>query len=93
MIRWMRPLLLTVGILALSTAMVLAASTTLSIWVDAGTSEFDFAGTEVKVESTAPIIVHLSQENGAVVGRVDLAPGTSTARVKITLAAKPIDGP
>lgn len=89
MMRGIRPLLITGGLLALSAVVVLAAASTMSIWIAAGTTVFDFAGTDVRVESTGGVIVHLSQEDGEVVGRVELAPGSSGARVKITLVDDP----
>lgn len=89
MMRWTRPFLITAALLALSSALVLAAISTISVWVDPGTTEFEFVGVGVRVETTGPVIVHLSQEDGEVVGRVDPAPGTPGAKVKITLVVDP----
>ena len=87
--RSIRPLLFSLVVVLLGSVLALAASTTLSIQVPPGSTELDFFGDTVLVETTDFVIVHLSKVDGQVTGRVDPAPGTASARVKITLVDDP----
>lgn len=86
--RCIRPLFLTAVLLAVSATLIFAAET-LSIWVGPGTTEIDFAGVTVVVESSDDVIVYLSAVDGQVTGRVSTAPGTRSATVTIILADDP----
>ncbi|RKZ17094.1 hypothetical protein DRQ53_04495 [bacterium] len=88
-LRSIRPLLFSVVVVLLGTALALAATITLSIQVPPGNTEIDFSGDAVLVETTDFVVVYLSKIDGQVTGRVDPAPGTTSARVKITLVDDP----
>lgn len=86
--RWMRTTLLALAIVATSAGLGTALQT-LSLWVEAGVTEFEYSGYDVRVETTAEVIVYLSIEDGEVVGRVDTAPDTRSATVTITVIDDP----
>lgn len=86
--RWIRPLFLAVILLAVGATLIFAAET-LSIWVGPGTTDIDFAGVTVRVETSADVIVYLSANDGQVSGRVSTAPGTRSATVTIIIADDP----
>lgn len=86
--RWMRRTLLALALVAAS-APLGSALETLSIGIGPGTTELQYAGYDVRVETTGDVIVYLSIEDGEVVGRVDALPGTAGATVTITVIADP----
>jgi hypothetical protein len=86
--RWIQTFWLTVLILAMGAAMP-SALEERSIWVEPGVTEFEYAGFDVRVETSDDVIVHLSLVDGEVVGRVDAAPGTRGASVLITIVDDP----
>ena len=85
---WIRPFFLSLAVLVVAVTPV-AAATTLSIWVGQGVTELTFEGIDIRIESTGDVIVYLSIEDGHVVGRVELAPGSRSASVTITLVDDP----
>lgn len=87
--RWIRTFLVSVALLALGAAVLPAAESTFSIWVSPGTTDIEFAGTVVRVETSATVIVSLTAADGQIVGQVDPAPGTRSATVTITVADDP----
>lgn len=86
--RWIRTLLLALT-LVVATSALTGALETLSLYVAPGTTEFEYQGFDVRVETTGEIIVHLTVEHGEVVGQVDAMPGTRSATVTITVIADP----
>ena len=86
--RWIRTLCLSAAILGMATTLLFAAET-LAIWVGPGVTEFEYAGFDVRVETSGDVIVYLSIVDGEVVGRVDAAPGTRGANVLVTLVDDP----
>jgi hypothetical protein len=88
MMSWIRPLWLSLAVLAVAAAPVAAAST-LSIWVGSGVTELTFEGVDIRIETTGDVVVYLSMEDGHVVGRVELATGSRSATVSITLLDDP----
>lgn len=86
--RWIRPLFFSAVLLSFGATLILAAET-LSIWVGPGTTDIEFAGVTVRVETNADVIVSLSGVDGQVTGQVSTAPGTRSARVTITIADDP----
>jgi hypothetical protein len=86
--RWIRSTLLVLTLWAASASMV-GAFGVLSLYVEPGVTEFKYEGFDVRVETTADVIVYLTLEDGEVVGRVDAAPGTRSANVVITVMDDP----
>ena len=86
--RLIRPFFFTAILLALGATLLFAAET-LSIWIGPGTTDIEFAGVTVRVETNADVIVYLSASDGQVVGQVSTAPGTRSATVTIILADDP----
>jgi len=89
MTSWIRHTFLTLALLAMTVALVAAATTTFSIWVGSGVTELTYAGVDVRIDTTGDVIVYLSIEDGDVVGRVEAVPGTRSATVTITILDDP----
>jgi len=85
---WIRSLLPGLALLVLIATPVVAAST-LSLWVGSGVTELTFEGVDLRIETSGDVIVYLSMEDGHIVGRVELAAGTRSATVTITLLDDP----
>jgi hypothetical protein len=86
--RWIRPLFFSAIFLALGATLIFAAET-LSVWVSPGTTDIEFAGVTVRVETNADVIVYLSASDGQVVGQVSTAPGVRSATVTISVVEDP----
>lgn len=86
--RWIRPVFLILGFLAM-TATLVAAATTLSIWIGPGVTELTYEGVDIRIDSSGDVIVYLSFQDGDVVGRVEAIPGSGSAIVTITVLDDP----
>ena len=86
--RWIRPVFLTLGLLVVAASLV-AAATTLSIWIGPGVTELTYEGMDIRIDSSGDVIVYLSFQDGDVVGRVEGIPGGGSASVTITVLDDP----
>lgn len=86
--RFSRVLLLLAAIAALLAIPVNAAQV-LQFYVDAGTTVVEIDGREVRIETSAPVIVSLSATDGVISGGAEPAPGIRGAIVSITVLGPP----
>ena len=84
----MNKIVTTLSALMMIATPVVAAST-LSLWVGSGVTELTFEGVDLRIETSGDVIVYLSMEDGHIVGRVELAAGSRSATVTITLLDDP----
>lgn len=86
--RFPRVLLLLAAIAALL-AISVSAAQIVQFYVDAGTTVVEVAGQEVRIETSAPVIVSLSANDGMISGGAEPAAGVRGAIVSITVLGPP----